>query len=196
MIEAAHHLGWGTGLQPGYVIEDGLIDPRTLLRDTVVPTPFSRCAPGYRGLYDQCGYASRTTDHQHDVIDPVEERHCRAASAQPATADEEGPGGRSEAEDVALQHPLAPRQRWKATVVGDHHLPQCKAPTQPHVACPPAAPTGPVYEASPSATRAPGLIPAGMRARLVGARAPRPSRSCWITSPGDRWSGGRRGARP
>ena len=56
-----------------YVIEDGLIDLETLLRDTVVPTlPFQPvCREDCPGLCPQCGF--RLADdpaHAHELLDP------------------------------------------------------------------------------------------------------------------------------
>ncbi|CCH69853.1 conserved hypothetical protein [Phycicoccus elongatus Lp2] len=89
---AAHHLEVGDeDAAEEYVIEDGLIDLETLLRDTVVPTlPFQPvCREDCPGLCDQCGARlAEDPDHQHDVIDP-RWAALQGVSAQPATADEE-----------------------------------------------------------------------------------------------------------
>ena len=71
---AAHHLEVGDeDAAEEYVIEDGLIDLETLLRDTVVPTlPFQPvCRPDCPGLCSECGAPlAADPDHRHDVIDP------------------------------------------------------------------------------------------------------------------------------
>ena len=89
---AAHHLEVGDeDAAEECVIEDGLIDLETLLRDTVVPTlPFQPvCREDCPGLCDQCGARlADDPDHQHDVIDP-RWAALQGVSAQPATADEE-----------------------------------------------------------------------------------------------------------
>ena len=89
---AAHHLEVGDeDAAEEYVIEDGLIDLETLLRDTVVPTlPFQPvCREDCPGLCDQCGVRlADDPDHQHDVIDP-RWAALQGLSTQPSTSDQE-----------------------------------------------------------------------------------------------------------
>ena len=71
---AAHHLEVGDeDAAEEYVIEDGLIDLETLLRDTVVPTlPFQPvCREDCPGLCVECGVAlASDPEHHHETIDP------------------------------------------------------------------------------------------------------------------------------
>lgn len=70
----AHHREVGDeDADQEHLVEDGLIDLESLLRDTVVPAlPFQPvCRPDCLGLCSECGQPlTEDPEHHHDVIDP------------------------------------------------------------------------------------------------------------------------------